>query len=180
MFHGFGWQFFRADLLQTNSESVANINQPGSTITVLSDSLAKFEMSSLRIGPGGVTVAACKEVATTAGDWKYTCVVFVDGIRRIRGRRDSWIAARKRDLTIGDGKDTLTLAAGQETTGDESSGDSGKNGRKRVRNRGAVPAAGRGAWSTPIAIGVGAGAMVGITTWVLLQKDNPASAEKPK
>ena len=37
---------FSGDLLQTRSDSIANINQSGSTITVLSDSLVKFEGAS--------------------------------------------------------------------------------------------------------------------------------------
>src|ERR1700752_1078023 len=46
---------FSGDLLQTRSDSVANINEPGSSITVLSDSLVQFDASSLRIEHGGVT-----------------------------------------------------------------------------------------------------------------------------
>src|SRR6266581_9449175 len=57
---------FSGDLLQTRSDSVANINQAGSSITVLSDSLVQFEGASLRIEHGGVTVATSKEVATMA------------------------------------------------------------------------------------------------------------------
>jgi len=33
--------------------------------------------------------------------------------------------------------------------------------------------------SSPIAIGIGAGAIIGVTTWVLLKNDNPASPSKP-
>src|SRR5438309_19489 len=61
---------FSGDLLQTRSDSVANINQAGSSITILSDSLVQFEGASLRIEHGGVTVATSKGVATTAGDVK--------------------------------------------------------------------------------------------------------------
>ena len=61
---------FSGDLLQTRSDSVANINQAGSSITILSDSLVQFEGASLRIEHGGVTVATSKGVATTAGDAK--------------------------------------------------------------------------------------------------------------
>src|ERR1700736_5553996 len=45
---------FSGDLLQTRSDSVANINSPGSTITVFSDSLIQFEGSSLRIESGNL------------------------------------------------------------------------------------------------------------------------------
>src|SRR3984893_3491150 len=56
---------FSGDLLQTRSDSVANINSPGSTITVFSDSLIQFEGSSLRIEHGGVTVSTSKGIGTT-------------------------------------------------------------------------------------------------------------------
>ena len=172
---------FSGDLLQTHSDAVANINQPGSTITVLSDSLVQFEGSSIKIEHGGVTVATSKGVATTAGDVKVTPASFswtefnvtdVDGTVRI--------AARKGDLTIIDGKEVLTLAQGQETTRDDSSGDTDKKGKKNKRREGgAVPAAGGGALNSPLAIGIGAGAAIGITTWVLLRNDDPASPSKP-
>src|SRR6266849_5943627 len=97
---------FSGDLLQTRSDSVANINAPGSSITVLSDSLVEFEGSGVKIEHGAVTVSTSKGVATTAGDvkvspvssaWTEFNVTEADGTVRI--------AARKGDLTIFDGKD---------------------------------------------------------------------------
>jgi hypothetical protein len=176
---------FFGDLLQTRSDSVANINEPGSSITVLSDSLVQFEGSSVRIEHGGVTVSTSKSVATTAGDvkvapvsnsWTEFNVVDVDGLVKI--------AARKGDVTISDGNGIFTLAQGQETTREESSGndkDKDKDGKKRNKKRaaGAVPAAGGGMLNSPVAIGIGAGAIIGITTWVLVKNDDPASPAKP-
>jgi hypothetical protein len=174
---------FSGDLLQTRSDSVANINEPGSSITIMSDSLVQFDAASLRIEHGGVTVSTARGVATTAGDvkvapasnsWTEFNVTDVDGTVRI--------AARKGDLTISDGKEITMLAQGQETTRDESSGDSDKdNGKKKKKRRaaGAVPAASGGIMNSPYAVGIGAGAIVGVTAWVLLQNDNPASPTKP-
>ena len=59
---------FTGDLVQTRSDSGANINAPGSSITVLGDSLVQFEGSSLKVEHGSVAVATSKGVATTAGD----------------------------------------------------------------------------------------------------------------
>ncbi len=173
---------FSGDLLQTRSDSVAKIDQSGSSITVQTDSLVQFEGSSVRIEHGGVAVSTSKGIATTAGDvkvspasysWTEFNVVDVDGTVKI--------AARKGDLTIDDGKEVVTLAQGQETTRDESSGDTDKSGKKKDRRRGAgaVPAAGGGVLSSPIAIGIGAGAIIGVTTWVLVKSDNPASPTQP-
>jgi hypothetical protein len=174
---------FSGDLLQTGTHSVANINEPGSSITVLSDSLVQFEGVSVDIQHGGVTVSTSKGIAATAGDVKVTPVsnawtefnvVDTDGTVRI--------AAEKGDLTIYDGKDVVTLAQGQETTRDETNPDPDQNTKKKKKRKpvaGATAAAGGGMLSSPIAIGIGAGAIVGVTTWVLLQNDNPASPSKP-
>lgn len=175
---------FSGDLLQTRSDSVANINQAGSSITVLSDSLVQFEGTSVNIEHGGVTVSTSRGTATTAGDvkvapasnsWTEFNVVDVDGTVRI--------SARKGDLTITDGKEVATLTQGQETTRAESSGDNDQDnnpkGKKKKRQSGAPAAAGGGIMNSPIAVGIGAGAVAGITTWVLIKNDNPASPTKP-
>jgi hypothetical protein len=182
---------FLGDLLQTRSDSVANIKSPGSTITVFSDSLVKFEGSSLQIEHGGVTVATSKGLGTTVGDvrvlplsssWTEFNVIDVDGTVRI--------AARKGDLTVSDGTSTVTLAQGQETTREESSDQSDKDqankdqsnkGQKKNRKRaaGAAPAATGGALSSPVAVGIGAGAIFGVTAWVLIRNDEPVSPSRP-
>jgi len=176
---------FSGDLLQTRSDSVANINEPGSSITVHSDSLVKFDLALVKIEHGGVTISTSKGVATTAGgvkvapasySWTEFNVVDVDGTVRI--------AATKGDLTINDGTGTYTLQQGQQTTRDETANDNDvdQNGKKKKRHQqppGAVPAAGGGILSSPVAIGLGAGAIAGITTWVLVKSDNPASPTKP-
>src|SRR5208337_2459171 len=61
---------FSGDLLQTRSDSVANINEPGASITVLADSLVQFDPASVRIEHGVVSVSTSRGVATTAGDVK--------------------------------------------------------------------------------------------------------------
>ena len=68
-----------------------------------------------------------------------------------------------------------TLAEGQETTRDE---NREKSKRKRDRG-GAIPAAGGGLLDSPWAIGAGAAAVGGLTAWVLLRNDDPASPSKP-
>jgi hypothetical protein len=170
---------FVGDLLQTNPDSVANINQAGSTITVAADSLVQFEGSFVKVEHGGVTVATSKSVATTAGDWKISPaslnwtefnVSDVDGTVRI--------AATKGDLLISDGQDTTTLQQGQETQRDETSANNKEHKRKK-QAEGATPAAGGGILNSPIAEGVGLGIIGGVTAWVLIRNDQPASPSKP-
>src|SRR5579863_448233 len=178
----FSSAIFSGDLLQTRSDSVANITLTGSSITVLADSLIQFEGASLKIEHGGLTVSTSKGVVTTAGDvkvapatnaWTEFNVTDVDGTVRI--------AARKGDLTITDGNGTVTLAQGQETTRDEQS-DQSDNDKKKKKKRGAgaAPAAGGGVLDSPVAIGIGVAAVGGLTAWVLTRGDDPVSPALPQ
>ena len=170
---------FSGDLLQTRSDSVAHINGSGSSVTVLADSLVQFEGSSVRIDHGGVAISTSKQMATTAGDVKVTPasnswtefnVTDFDGTVRI--------AARKGDLLVSDGQNTVTLPQGQETTRDESAPDS--SGKKKKKQQAGAPAAATGGiLNSPWAIGAGAVVIGGVATWVLVKNDEPASPAKP-
>jgi hypothetical protein len=171
---------FAGDLLQTRSDSAANIHAPGSSITVLGDSLVQFEGTSLKVEHGGVSVSTSKGIGASAGDvkvspasnaWTEFNVTDTDGTVRI--------AARKGDLTITDDSGTVTLAQGQETTRDEQSDQNDKKKKDKKRAAGAAPAAGGGVMNSPIAIGVGLAAVGGVTAWVLLRNDNPVSPAAP-
>jgi hypothetical protein len=182
---------FSGDLVQTRSDSGANINAPGSSITVLGDSLVQFEGTSLKVEHGAVAVATSKGIATTAGvvrvapasnAWTEFNVTDVDGTVRI--------AANKGDLTVTDDSGTVTLPQGQQTTRDEQSDqttDADKNNDKdkdkkknKKRAAGAAPAAGGGVLSSPVAIGVGAAAVGGVAIWILTKSDNPVSPSTPQ
>jgi hypothetical protein len=180
----FSSAIFSGDLVQTRSDTVADINEPGSTITVLSDSLVEFQPSALHIEHGGVTVSTSREVGTVAGDvnvkpvastWTEFNVVDVDGTVKI--------AARKGSLSITYGKEAFMLAQGQETTRDEtspeSSSDSKNSKNKKKSGAGTAPGASGGWLDSPVAVGVGAAAVVGVTTWVLIQSNSPASPSNP-
>jgi hypothetical protein len=134
----------------------------------------------LKVEHGGVSVSTSKGVATTAGDvrvapvsnaWTEFNVTDIDGTVRI--------AARKGDLTITDDDGTVTLPQGQETTRNEQSDQSDKKKKDKKRAAGAVPAAGGGVLNSPIAIGVGAAAIGGVTIWVLTRSSNPVSPATP-
>jgi len=166
---------FSGDLVQTNKDSVANINAPGSSVLILNDSLVQYEGKSISLDHGGVTVSTSKSLATRAGDltvspaagvWTEFEVRDVDGTIRIM--------ARKGDLTISDETGTTTLPQGQETTREET-----HKGKKREPG-GAVPGAGGGILNTPVAVGIGTGAILGVTAWALIQSDNPTSPKTMK
>ena len=181
---------FSGDLLQTPANAMAHINEPGSSITVLGDSLVQFGSQAVKIEHGGITVSTSKSVATTAGDvritpasnaWTEFNVSDVDGTVHI--------AATKGDLTIFDGNNTTTLPQGQQTTRDETAQTPDQNGsdnntsKKKSKNKkratGATPAAGGGLLDSPVAIGIAGGAVGGLTAWVLIHNDNPASPSTP-
>jgi hypothetical protein len=177
---------FSGDLVQTNADSVANINATGSSVLVLNDSLVQYEGSTVRLEHGGVTISTSKSLSTSAGDvtvsptasaWTEFEVKDVDG--RVQ------IAARKGDLTISDDSGTTTLAQGQQTTRDESQSqtdnktDADNKKKRKKRAAGAVPGAGGGVFNSPVAIGIGAGIIVGGTAWVLSRSDNPVSPVRP-
>lgn len=169
---------FSGDLVQTRSDTVANLNQTGSSVTVLADSLIQFQGTSLKIEHGGVAVSTSNGMAASAGEvkiapasgaWTEFNVIDVDGTVRI--------AARKGDLTVSDGKETVTLAQGQETTREESSGP---NRKKKKEQQSGAPVAAKGAiMNSPWALGIGGGAIIGVATWVLMKNDDPASPAKP-
>jgi hypothetical protein len=182
---------FSGDLVQTNADSVANINATGSTVLVLNDSLVQYEGSSIKLEHGGVTISTSKLLATRAGmvtvspasaAWTEFEVRDVDGTVQI--------AARKGDLTISDDAGSATLLQGQQTIRQESQvqGDSqtqddtqpqSNNKKKKKRETvGAAPAAGGAMLDSPWVVGIGGGVILGATAWILIQSDNPASPSK--
>jgi hypothetical protein len=177
---------FSGDLVQTNADSAANINASGSIVLVLNDSLVQYEGSTVKLEHGGVTISTSKLLATRAGDVTVSPAAGVwteFEVRDVDGRVQ--IAARKGDLTIGDDTGTSTLPQGQQTTREESqpqNDSQSQNDNKKRKKRaaaGPAPAAGGGGiLDSPVAIGIGGGAILGATAWVLLQSEQPASPSK--
>jgi hypothetical protein len=166
---------FSGDLVQTTADSVANINATGSTVLILNDSLVQYGDNEVKLEHGGVTISTSKSMATRAGNLNISPsasaltefeVRDVDGMIRI--------AARKGDLTVSDDKGTMTLSKGQETTREESHAEKDKKKNRRAAV-GAVPGAAGGVLNSPWAIGIGSGAILGVTAWVLIRDDDPAS-----
>lgn len=168
---------FSGDLVQTKTDSLANIKATGSNVMVFSDSLVQFEGSALKLEHGGLNigtsrsmgaqVGALKVVPASGSSWTEFEVRDTDGAVKI--------IAHKGDLKLIDANGTTTtLAEGQETTRDESK----EKGKKRRREGGAVPAAGGGVLDSPVAIGVGIGVIGGVAAWALIQDDEPLSPKK--
>ena len=167
---------FVGDLVQTNADSVANINATGSSVLVLNESLVEYQGSTLKLEHGGVTVSTSKLLATRAGSVMVSPVANVwteFEVRDVDGKVQ--ILARKGDLTVKDDNGTTTLAQGQEATRD----DTQQKEEKRNRRVAAAQVPGYGAaLDSPWAIGIGGGIILGGTAWVLLQSDEPASPSR--
>ncbi len=169
---------FFGDLVQTNADSAANINASGSIVLVLNDSLVQYQDQAVKLQHGGITISTSKLLATRAGDitvspaasvWTEFEVRDVDGTVHI--------AARKGNLTISDETGTTTLAQGEQTTREESEPQTDK--KKRKKGAAAAPAAAAGGvFNSPIAVGIGGAAILGVTTWVLIESDDLASPSK--
>ena len=173
---------FIGDLVQTNADSVANIDAVGSSVLVLNDSLVQYDEGGLKLEHGGLTVSTSKLLGAHAGDVTVspTARVWTEfEVRDVDGRVK--IAARKGDLTIRDDSGTTTLAQGQETTRDESQSQPDKTDDKKNKKRGGghVPGAAGGVLNSPWAIGIGAGIIVGGAAWVFSHGDEPVSPAKP-
>ena len=170
---------FAGDMVQTRPDSSANLNASGSSVMVLADSLVKFQGSAVEIEHGAVRVSTAQGLATRAGEvtvkpagssWTEFQVTDVDG--RVQ------IVASKGDVTVQDQQGTTTVQEGQQTTRDDTSNPEQKKKKKR-RGSGAATAAGGGILSSSPAIYTGLAIVGGITTWVLLQNDDPLSPACP-
>ena len=178
---------FSGDLVQTNRDSAANINASGSIVLILNDSLVQYEGSTVKLEHGGVAISTSKSLATRVGNLTVSPVANVwteFEVRDVDGQVQ--IAARKGDLAIGDETGTSTLPQGQQTTREESQSQDdsqSQNGNKNKKKKGAAapaaaPAAAGGALDSPWAIGIGGGAILGATAWILVQGEQPASPSK--
>jgi hypothetical protein len=170
---------FVGDLVQTRPDSTAHLSASGSSVMVLADSLVKFQGPAVEIEHGAVRVSTAQGLATRAGEvtvkpagssWTEFQVTDVDG--------QVQIVATKGDLTIQDQQGTTTIQEGQQTTRDDTSNPEQKK-KKRRRGTGAATAAGGGILSSNTAIYTGLAIIGGVTTWVLLQGDEPLSPSCP-
>ena len=178
---------FFGDLVQTNTDSAANINASGSIVLVLNDSLVQYQNDAVKLERGGISVSTSKLLATRAGGitvspaasaWTEFEVRDVDGTVQI--------AARKGNLTISDESGTATLAQGEQTTREDSASQKDqdqdqdkKKKKKKKKGAAAAPAAAEGGvFNSPIAVGIGGAVILGGAVWVLVQGDEPASPSK--
>src|SRR3984957_14833351 len=158
---------FSGDMLQTPADSTPSIQSNGSNVTVMADSLIKFEGPAVELEHGSVRVTTSRGMAARAGDvtvtpagsaWTEFQVKDVDG--RVQ------IAANKGDVTVQDTQGTTTVTQGQETTRDDTSNPEKK--KKKRRKAGAAPAAGGGIMSSAAVVVGSLAATRGAAAWIWL------------
>ncbi len=165
------------DVIQTRDNGVANINAPGATIVVESNTIVRFQSGGFALDRGSISVATGKGISVFARDLKITPV---SGdwtefyVTRVSGSIQ--IFARKNDVTVNCGTNSSsTVKQGQQISRD----DSGDCGLATKPGTGAATAAkGPALDSRWVEIGGlgGGGALLG---WVLLHGDNPVSPSGP-
>lgn len=169
---------FPGDLVQTRSDSIANINAAGSNVVIMADSLVKFDGGAVSVQHGGVTVATSKGMTTHAGE--VTVVPVSNGLTQFEVKQATdgtvQIMAQKGDVSVSDGSATSTVAQGQQTTVSDTQESKKK---KKRRAGGAIPAAGGSVLDSPIVMYGGAAVVGGLLTWVLLQNGPPVSQTQP-
>jgi hypothetical protein len=175
---------FPGDIIETANSSQANINTAGASVTIFEDSRVKFERSGIFVEDGSVNIGAYKkDLSTTAGSitvtpasntWTEFQMIYLNG--RVQ------IFARKGDVNVTEGTETVTLPEGQTATrGDSTTGDDSNNKEKKrkKKNEGATPAARAPVLDSPIVIGVGAGAITAGLIYVLTRSGSPVSPVSP-
>jgi hypothetical protein len=169
---------FPGDVLQTKQDASANIGTNGSSVMVQSDSLIKYEGTSVAVDRGSVRVSTASSFEAHACEVKArpvnntpTQYEFTHNDQHVT------VVATKGDVTVEDHQGSKTVKEGEQATRDDGCEAAAKKNPKR--RPGAVAAAGGGILSSPAGLYTGIAIVGGITTWVLLQGDDPISPACP-
>jgi hypothetical protein len=111
-------------VVQTNSSSALKISSSGSSVTVLSDSLVKFEGGAVSIERGGVKLVTSTSMFAHAGSVTATPASSARTefeLTNVNGKVQ--VVALKGDVQISDGSQTAVLSQGQQATQTQSQRD---------------------------------------------------------
>ncbi len=134
---------FPGDLIQTNPGSTLKIDASGSSVTVLSDSLVKFEGDAAVVEHGSAQLKTSNGMSARAGLVNVTPVSSaLTEYQVIRANGNVQVVALKGDLRISNGTQTATLSQGQQATQASSSLDSkvAAQGLENAMSRQKLPA----------------------------------------
>jgi hypothetical protein len=163
------------DAIQTKENGAGNLSGPGWSAVIQSNTIARFQKGGLALDRGSVSIATGKGFSVFARDYKITPATG-DWTEYYVTRQSGAIEimARKNNVTVSCGPNTVTIKEGQQI----SSQDAADCGIVGTRG-GAVPAT-KGPilssrWAEYAAVGAG-GALLG---WTLAHGDNPVSPSVP-
>jgi hypothetical protein len=125
---------FPGDVIQTQPESLATLDAPGSGLIIFPDTLIKFEGNAISLEYGGVSVATsggmvalARKVTVTPASNAWTKFEIADMNGAIQ------VFASKGNISVNCGKGTANLSEGDQATADESG-----NCKKKKRKAGAL------------------------------------------
>jgi len=164
---------FAGDLVQTHSGGLASINASGSNVMLFADSLLKYGAKDIELQHGSVAIITSNSLSTRVGEITVTPASKDHTEFRVTEQDGTvLIVAQHGDLNVNDGSQTSTVSQGQQTTRSTQSAETKK---RRRRGGAAMPAGGGSILNSTTAVYVGAGAVAGVTAWVLLQDSPPIS-----
>ena len=173
------------DLVETQRDAMARIEANGSTADINPETMLQFEGDTLVLDHGSLSVNTSRGLKVRVGcvivtpasntEWTHYDVVDRDG--------KVTVSALKKDVNINSrsnnpkqakqgANSSVTVSEGQQKSREENCGAA------YPRSASATPGAGA-IMNSPYAIGIGAGAIVGLTCWALCRSDQPASPTKP-
>jgi hypothetical protein len=163
------------DVIQTKENGAANINAPGSSIVIESNSIVRYRADGFALDRGNISVATGKGVSVFARDFKITPAA--GGWTEFYVTRTNGgigIMARKNPIIVSCGATTTTVREGQQISRDDAA-----NCGLLAKSNGA-PTAAKGPILTSERVG-GATAAAGaaLAIWAVGQSDDPVSPSVP-
>jgi hypothetical protein len=176
---------FHDDLVQTQGEGMAKIDANGSTVTLLKDTLVKFEGEQLSLEHGTLQVSTsrsmrvrvgCITVIPVTSDWTQYDVTDVDGKVTVAAhKRDARIESRSASAQskrqTASAAESAIVHEGEQKTREENCAAAAKP-PSYVNAKGAI-------LNSPWAKAAGAAAIGGGLCWALCRDDDPISPDHP-
>jgi hypothetical protein len=163
------------DVIQTKETGAANINAPGSSVVVESNSIVRYRPEGFSLDRGNISLATGKGSSVFARDFKITpasggWTEFY--VTRTNG--SIGILARKGSVTVSCATNSVTVKEGQQISRDDAPncGLISKANGAAPAARGPVITTERAEWGA-----IGAGGI--IAGWALIHDDDPVSPHVP-
>ena len=160
------------DVIQTKDAGVAQVSAVGSSATIQSNTIVRFQSGGLALDRGTISMATGKSSTIFARDFKITPVSGSwTQFDVIRASGAIQILARKNNVTVSCGTGAPTVVK----EGQQISRDDGADCGLAARQTGATSAAKGPILASPMAEKVAIGAGAGLLGWALFQADDPVS-----